>query len=261
MNGPDLCLSLTGRCGTRTFPPMSSETLVASARRLHLRTSRLEFSAPVDYVYAPLGYAWSLAETYMERYGDGTKEVVFVGMNPGPYGMAQTGVPFGEVHLVRDWMKLTGTVTRPKREHPKRPVLGLACPRSEVSGARLWGAFAKRFPDASQFFRRAFVLNYCPLLFLGESGVNITPDKLLKSERDPLEKACNEHLRDALMTLSPKIAVGVGQYATKKIASLELPGIAVGSIPHPSPASPQANRGWDDLAAKALLDAGARGLL
>jgi single-strand selective monofunctional uracil DNA glycosylase len=235
--------------------------LAALAKRLHRRTSQLEFGPPVAYVYAPLGYAWPIAEAYMETYGAGTKEVVFVGMNPGPFGMAQTGVPFGEVGFVRNWMALRGEVQRPKNEHPKRPVMGLDCVRSEVSGARLWGAFAERFEDPARFFRRAFVLNYCPLLFLSESGANLTPDKLRASERERLEAICNEHLRDALTVLSPRIAVGVGQYATKKIASLEISGLDVASIPHPSPASPAANRGWSALAATALKSAGVEGLL
>jgi single-strand selective monofunctional uracil DNA glycosylase len=238
-----------------------ASTLVTAAQRLHRRTSRLEFAAPVACVYAPLGYAWSIAEAYMERYGGGRKEIVFVGMNPGPFGMAQTGVPFGEVGFVRDWMELRGHVARPKREHIKRPVLGLDCTRSEVSGARLCGAFARRFPDARQFFRRAFVLNYCPLLFLAESGANITPDKLRASERAPLEAACDEHLREALCALGPRTVIGVGQYATKKIESLGIPNLGVAGIPHPSPASPAANRGWDELAAKALKSAGVEGLL
>ena len=177
-------------------------------------------------------------------------------MNPGPFGMAQTGVPFGEVRLVRDWMRLEGRVSRPEREHPKRPVLGLECERSEVSGARLWGAFSDRFADPAEFFRRAFVLNYCPLLFVAESGANITPDKLRAGERAPLEEACDTHLAEALALLEPRIAVGVGQYATKKLASLGLPGLRVTTIPHPSPASPAANRGWSELARKALVAAG-----
>jgi len=231
-------------------------SLVSAAERLHRRTARLRFGAPVSYVYAPLGYAWPLARAYLEKYGAGRKEVVFVGMNPGPFGMAQTGVPFGEVRLVRDWMELEGKVTRPKHEHPKRPVLGLDCPRSEVSGARLWGAFARRFVDPADFFRRAFVLNYCPLLFVAESGANLAPDKLRAEERTPLETICNDHLAEALATLRPRIAVGVGQYAAKKLASLRVPDLVVATIPHPSPASPAANRGWDDQARQALAAVG-----
>jgi single-strand selective monofunctional uracil DNA glycosylase len=242
-------------------PSAMTSSLVASAERLKKRTARLEFGTPVAYVYAPLEYAWPLARSYLERFGRGPKEVVFVGMNPGPFGMAQTGVPFGEVTLVRDWMKLEGEIGRPKREHPKRPIQGFACPRSEVSGARLWGAFSRRFEDPHDFFRHAFVLNYCPLLFLGDSGVNITPDKLRAPERAALEAACNAHLAEALEALAPRVAIGVGNYATKKLESLGLPKLAIATIPHPSPASPAANRGWDGLAAKALEAAGVHGLI
>lgn len=238
-----------------------TSALIAASERLHRRTSRLRFGAPVSHVYAPLGYAWPVARAYLERFGGSPKEIVFVGMNPGPFGMAQTGVPFGEVRAVRDWMGLAGKVTSPKVVHPKRPVLGLDCPRSEVSGARLWGAFSRRFPEPEAFFDRAFVLNYCPLLFVSETGANLTPDKLRPAERRPLEQLCDEHLAEALEILSPRIAFGVGLYATKKIQGVALPGLTVATIPHPSPASPAANRGWDGLARKALADAGVAGLI
>jgi single-strand selective monofunctional uracil DNA glycosylase len=235
--------------------------LVTAAERLHRRTSGLRFGAPVSHVYAPLGYAWPLARAYLDRFGGAPKEVVFVGMNPGPFGMGQTGVPFGEVRMVRDWMRLAGKVTPPRSVHPKRPVQGLDCPRSEVSGARLWGAFSRRFRDPAAFFQRAFVLNYCPLLFVGETGANVTPDKLRAAEREPLEQICDQHLTEALAYLSPRVAVGVGQYVTKKLGALAIPGLAIATIPHPSPANPAANRGWEGLARTALAAAGIDGLL
>ena len=215
----------------------------------------------MSFVYRPLEYAAVLADGYVTKFGTGTKEVVFVGMNPGPFGMAQTGVPFGEVSFVRDWMKLDGQVLAPAKTHPKRPVLGLASTRSEVSGRRLWGAFAKAFPRAEDFFERAYVLNFCPLLFLGESGTNLTPDKLSSSERGRVEAICQDHLREALTILAPKYAVGVGGYATKCLERLGLRSVQLATMPHPSPASPLANRGWDAAAKVALDKAGIGGLL
>jgi single-strand selective monofunctional uracil DNA glycosylase len=233
--------------------------LVDAALRLRRRTAKLEFGGDVAYVYRPLEYAWPTARAYLAKYGRGRKELVFVGMNPGPFGMGQTGVPFGDVGYVRDWLKLDGRIGRPEREHPKRRVQGLACTRSEVSGRRLWGAFAKESPNAEDFFARAIVINYCPLLFLAESGANITPDKLPAPERRDLERACDAHLAEALDILTPRVAVGVGRYAEKKILAVAAgsrPGLAIACIPHPSPASPAANRGWEKLATKALRDAG-----
>jgi single-strand selective monofunctional uracil DNA glycosylase len=242
----------------------SPSRLTDAAQALAKRAAKLSFGAPVAYVYNPLEYAWPVARAYLETFGAEPKDIVFVGMNPGPFGMAQTGVPFGEIAAVRDWMRLEGAVKAPPRTHPKRPVLGFSCTRSEVSGKRLWGAFSARFPRARDFFERAFVLNYCPLMFVDEGGANVTPDKLRATERAALEEICDEHLRVALETLRPRHAVGVGQYAAARLARVfegDARAPKVSSIPHPSPASPAANRGWDGLARAALREAGIDGVL
>lgn len=229
--------------------------LVGVMERLKSRVKRLRFGEPVAYVYNPLEYAWPVARAYFERYGRGPKEVLFLGMNPGPFGMGQTGIPFGEVAAVRDYLQLSGEIASPRRFHVKRPVLGFECPRSEVSGQRLWGAFAKRHPAPEDFFARAFVLNYCPLLFLGESGANLTPDKVAKEERTKLEAICDKALAEAIAVLQPKHIVGVGMYAAKR-ASLVTGRDDVITMPHPSPASPLANKGWEKAAREALVKAG-----
>ena len=229
-------------------------SLASLATDLRDRIARVRIKTPA-YVYSPLEYAWPVAEKYL-KLGRGKKRVVFVGMNPGPFGMAQTGVPFGEVAAVRDWMKLDGKIGHPEREHPKRPVLGFECKRSEVSGKRLWGAFAAKSPDPKKLFDEAFVLNYCPLLFLTESGANLTPDKLAKSEREALSKICDEHLRAALEALDPEIAIGVGQYATDRLRIVSPGNMAVSTILHPSPASPAANRDWIGQVRRSLGEVG-----
>ena len=114
-----------------------------AAKKLSKSVSNLKFSEPVTCVYNPLEYAWNSNEQYLERFGVSKKKVIFLGMNPGPWGMAQTGIPFGEIPAVRDWMKITCDVSKPEIEHPKRPVEGIDCQRSEVSGRRLWGLFAE----------------------------------------------------------------------------------------------------------------------
>ncbi|HVJ91732.1 MAG TPA: uracil-DNA glycosylase family protein [Labilithrix sp.] len=233
--------------------------LVGVMERLKTRVARLRFREPVAYIYNPLEYAWPVARAYFERYGRGPKEVLFLGMNPGPFGMGQTGVPFGEVAAVRDYLKLRGAIVPPRRCHNKRPVLGFDCPRSEVSGQRLWGAFAKRHAIADDFFARAFVLNYCPLMFLGETGANITPDKLAKAERQALEAVCDEALADAIGVLRPKHIVGVGVYAAKRAALVT--GRDTITMPHPSPASPAANKGWEQIARDSLEKAGLKDLI
>ncbi len=219
--------------------------LVEISRKLSEEVGGLRFGDPVAFVYNPLDYAWELHKQYLERFGEGTKEVIFLGMNPGPWGMAQTGVPFGEIAAVRDWMALTGEVSHPEPEHPKRIVEGLGCKRSEVSGARLWGWAQERFPKADDFFSKHFVTNYCPLVFMAESARNITPDKLTAAERASIGEACDRAFLDTVKVLEPRMIVGVGVYAEKQAARIcEGLDVEIGRVLHPSPASPIANRGW-----------------
>jgi single-strand selective monofunctional uracil DNA glycosylase len=231
--------------------------LVRISRALGREVGRLSFAAPVTHVYNPLLYAAPLHEAYLRRYGAGTKPVLLLGMNPGPFGMAQTGVPFGDVSVVRDWLGLAADVSRPSREHPKRPVLGLACPRGEVSGQRLWGWARARFGTPQQFFARFFVVNYCPLAFIEDSGRNRTPDKLPASEQAPLFSACDGALRRIVRVLEPGHIIGVGGFATRR-AQQALAGldVEIGTILHPSPASPLANRGWSGTVERQLAACG-----
>jgi single-strand selective monofunctional uracil DNA glycosylase len=227
--------------------------LVQISRDLSHDVGRLRFGRPVEYVYNPLTYARLPHEAYLERYGTGQKKVLLLGMNPGPFGMAQTGIPFGDVTLVRDFLGIEAAVERPRREHPKRPVKGFACERCEVSGTRLWGFARDRFESPKHFFRTFFVANYCPLAFVEESGRNFTPDKLPAKERAPLFAACNRALVRIVDTLRPDFVIGVGAFAADRAReALESYEGTIGSVLHPSPASPKANRGWADLAAAEL---------
>ena len=232
-----------------------SQSLISASQKLSKQVSGMKFSEPTAYVYNPLDYAWTIHQFYLELAGKSKKKVVFLGMNPGPFGMAQTGVPFGEIPAMRDWMGLRGEVSKPSPEHAKRPVEGLDCKKSEVSGRRLWGLFAERFESAEAFFEDHFVANYCPLVFMEDSGRNRTPDKLPSEERKELEKVCDQHLRELVEILEPSWLVGVGGFARKRAEeALGTMDIKIGTILHPSPASPAANRGWAEAATKQMLD-------
>ncbi len=236
----------------------AGKQVLNAAAQLRDAVDELRFNAPVTHTYNPLNYAWAAHEQYVKKFVTGRKRIVFLGMNPGPFGMAQTGVPFGEIKAVRDWMGVRAEVGRPEREHPKRPVLGFDCPRCEVSGQRLWGLFAQRFGTAENFFREHYVVNYCPLAFLGESGCNVTPDKLPKRDAEQLFAACDEHLHRVVKALEPEWLVGIGGFAFARVeaAAQELPQLRCVRILHPSPASPAANRNWAKLASTQLEEAG-----
>ena len=237
----------------------TANQMIAAARQLGEAVAPLKFREPVRHIYNPLHYAWAAHEQYLEKFAATPKRIVFVGMNPGPYGMAQTGVPFGEVSAVRDWMGVRAEVKRPTNEHPKRPVLGFDCPRCEVSGQRLWGLFAHRFGVAENFFHEHFVVNYCPLAFLEASGRNLTPDKLPKREVERLFAACDAHLRRVVEVLHPEWLIGVGAFAFERVRAIaeQNPMLRTAQILHPSPASPAANRNWAKLATEQLQNSGA----
>lgn len=226
-------------------------------RKLTRDLRALSFAEPVVHVYNPLEYARRSAESYLERYFQPGVEALWLGMNPGPWGMAQTGVPFGEIAAARDWLGLEAPVAKPPTEHPKRPIEGFACTRSEVSGRRLWGWAQERFGEPEAFFERFFVWNYCPLVFMEESGKNRTPDKLPAEEREPLFALCDAALQGLVRALEPKAIIGVGRFAQKQaqraLGDFNLP---VHTVLHPSPASPIANRGWARQAEAQLVKLG-----
>lgn len=237
--------------------------LLDAAKRLARQVDAMSFGLPVTHVYNPLRYAWRPHKKYLMQCRVESTQVLFLGMNPGPWGMAQTGVPFGQIDIVRDWLGIEESVDQPKSLHPKRPIEGFACRRSEVSGKRLWGLFRDRFESSSKFFEQHFVVNYCPLVFMEASGKNRTPDKLASDEIKELQEACDRSLRTVVQLLRPKFCVGVGAYAEaclrRVLASLESAtreSISVRRILHPSPASPAANRNWDELASSQLVAGG-----
>jgi single-strand selective monofunctional uracil DNA glycosylase len=239
-----------------------AQALLDAASRLSRRLARLHFEAPVTHVYNPLVYARAPYASYLRHYAEGNKRVLFLGMNPGPFGMAQTGVPFGEVNMVRDWLGIEEPVAKPRLEHPKRPVRGFACDRSEVSGARLWGLWRELYGSPQRFFSWAFVANYCPLVFMEKSGRNLTPDKLRSPERLAVQRACDEHLLRVIEVLRPRYLVGVGKFAEGRARAAALAlghdqvSLQLGCIPHPSPASPAANRNWRAATLAALDEQG-----
>jgi single-strand selective monofunctional uracil DNA glycosylase len=236
----------------------ASALLIRASRQLARKAGSLRFHAPVRFVYNPLIYARSNHETYVKAYARRGVRVLFLGMNPGPWGMAQTGVPFGEVAAVRGWLGIGGKVGPVPHAHPRLPVSGLDCGRSEVSGRRFWGLMSERFPKAEEFFRAHFVANYCPLLFLDAAGRNVIPAGVSKEDRPALFAACDAFLCKAIEALSPEWIVGIGRFAEGRISAAASSclsrGFKTAAIPHPSPANPRANLDWSGQAARILED-------
>lgn len=222
-----------------------TDEMLALMQTLGQECEALDFEPPVAYVYNPLIYAWAPYAEYLRRYARPGVAAVLVGMNPGPFGMLQTGVPFGDVGMVRDWLGIEGAVEAPPRQHPKRIVQGFALRRGEVSGRRVWGWARERFVSPQQFAEKFFVTNYCPLGFFNESGANVTPDAIRGAPRDALYAVCDQAMGKALRLLRPQVAIGIGRFAEQRLQQICKPlGIAVGGVTHPSPANPRSHGGW-----------------
>jgi single-strand selective monofunctional uracil DNA glycosylase len=236
-----------------------SQEIVQRTELFAWQVEQLRFSGDF-YIYNPLQYAWNMHEAYIRKYLAHPVNTLMLGMNPGPFGMAQNGIPFGEVGAVREFLKLDEPIKKPAIEHPSRPVLGLSVQRSEVSGKRLWALMAEHYENADAFSQEIAITNYCPLAFMEQTkhAKNITPDKLPKGERMALEAICDRYLLDLILLLKPTYLIGVGTYALKKLQQVVSGDdrYILGSIIHPSPANPQANRNWQEKTQQQLVALG-----
>ncbi|MFW8567252.1 uracil-DNA glycosylase family protein [Orrella sp. 11846] len=223
------------------------KTLIQVAQSLSDALEKMTWSTP-SHVYNPLVYAWENHVSYLQAFGQAPGRLLLVGMNPGPWGMAQTGVPFGDVQMVHDWFGFNGALREPlPPTHPRYPILGMDCHRKEGSGQRVWGWAQSRFGSPEVFFKQAFVWNYCPLLFLKDNK-NLIPEKLSRPEQDALQQACDQALSQTLSILQPSRLVGIGRYAQARLQTVAGPQQTVEYLLHPSPANPIANRHWDEYA-------------
>lgn len=230
---------------------MSSDPVIHIAQELSQTLNKLHFVTP-SHVYNPLTYAWSGHRAYLQRYAGAKGRVLLVGMNPGPWGMAQTGVPFGTVTAVRDWFHIDTQLQPPlPPQHEKYPIMGMDCHREEGSGGRVWGWAQDIYGSPEGFFEHFFIWNYCPLLFIGDNR-NLIPEKLKADERKPLHAACNQALQEVVAYLQPQAVVGIGRYAQKRLQEVIGEQQTVHYLLHPSPANPRANKHWPEIARETL---------
>lgn len=164
-------------------PVKVSEQIISLQKELTKNLKALNLiSEQVKYMYNPLEYASEPNENFIKKYCTSLKKILFVGMNPGPNGMCQTGIPFGDPKWVRDWLKIEGHVFKPEVECPERKINGLSAQRTEPSGDRLWTFFSKISITPETFFKHSFVFNFCPVAFMEGNGRNVTPDEFKDSK-------------------------------------------------------------------------------
>ncbi|MED6337735.1 MAG: uracil-DNA glycosylase family protein [Candidatus Thermoplasmatota archaeon] len=235
------------------------DDLIMAAKQLsnscNKSIKKIERETIVAHATNPLDYAWPHHEQYLTNWGGLGAKTLLLGMNPGPWGMAQSGVPFGSTEVAKSKLKIKPCqLTTPSNAHPKRPIIGLDLERQEISGQRLWSLMFDHFGNGKNVFSNIFVVNHCPLLLLGESGKNLTPDNLSATVMKPILEACDEHLKKVVDIMGITRIIGVGKYAEKRARLAFDAGktgdgitksgrkIDITSCWHPSPASPLANR-------------------
>ena len=235
-----------------------AEQLLSLEKKLVNEVGKISFNLPVAYVYSPLEYAFNIHTLYVKKYCNTPKKILFLGMNPGPWGMSQTGVPFGEINMVKNWLKISGPVGKPAREQENRKVTGFECKRSEVSGKRLWGLFKELCGTPEKFFKHAYVHNYCPIALMDKKGCNITPAEMKGKEQLTLHSDCDKTLADIIKLLKAEIVIGIGGYAEKR-AQLVVKShnlhVQILCLPHPSPRAAN-NKNWNEKATKKLTEFG-----
>ncbi|XP_055543975.1 single-strand selective monofunctional uracil-DNA glycosylase [Wyeomyia smithii] len=267
---PQLCLSNPDGCKQPPMLPATESALLQpplwqKVYQLELQLcealKQVTLPADVAVTYNPIEYAAELHTAYMQKYLDNPKPVLFLGMNPGPWGMCQTGVPFGYVPAVRDWMQLRGQILKPIPELHSRPVDGLSCTRAEQSGQRWWGLYQILCGEPEKFFKNCFVYNICPLAFFHATGRNITPADLKGPSKNRLQEVCVQYLKEALELFHPKIIISVGRYTEDRVKALVKQNFLDPSVfqlkcmPHPSPRSLN-NTNWNEKAQVWLTENG-----
>lgn len=258
------------------LPQTETNPVAAIARNLSNRLIALHKSVggrptkPIAGVLNSHQYAFCPFGEYCNMFAPAGQQplALFVGMNPGPYGTAQNGIPFGCSSFVNNWMGITqGTAgsAAVKGTELKEgidghgfeycpAVLGLRCKKEEVSGKRLWG-WAQSVVGggkAEAFFRHAFVYTYCPLAFFA-GGANVPLADLPVAERRTIEEHCDQALLALVLEMKPVYVIGVGNYAYSKaekavtkaaVESCSPHSMVALKVAHPSPASPGAAAFW-----------------
>ena len=244
------------------FRPFLTETLGDKVLKIEVKLANYLMSldlagSGVTHLSNPLDHARDPHALMLHKYLNGEKKLLFLGMNPGPWGMCQTGIPFGEVQSCVHFLKIKASVKTPKYFHPKRPIHGFDCQRREVSGERFWKLFQEVCETPETFFMNSFVYNHCPIAFMKESGKNVTPPELPKNLRNCIVNACDIALIKIIELLKTQMVIGVGKFSEKIVKSLVKQGrldVKVGFLMHPSPINPIANKGWAEIALKTLND-------
>ena len=204
-------------------------------KSLNIELDELKFFPPCFYVYNPLSYCFESFKIYFEYLNTEEEINLFFGINPGPFGMAQTGIPFGDKETVKNYLKIEPKIDIDKipKQHPKKQILGLEVKRVEKSGRIFWGVIKEFYPEKYDFFKSNFVLNFCPLCFLDEQGRNITPKVLRKEDQIALYKILEIFMLKLFKLIKIKKLIAIGDETFSYLNALNTK-LKIQTIIHPA---------------------------
>jgi len=242
-----------------------ADQILAASDRL---SERLAALPPVGDLVAldPTRYCRSAWAAYLQmaaRLGC----VLVVGMNPGPHGMAQTGVPFTDPWIVDELDLQAPRADVPPadipavgswrhRSHRARGVLGS---KREESAKRLWpllreicapyaavGPSADKIAEATRrVCNEVLLVNALPICWLDPAGKNVSAEQVEKRApaqvREGLRDLVNEWLQAVADILRPAAVIGVGRWAREFVTDLDVDHFVEipfrDGIKHPSPSA------------------------
>ncbi len=141
-------------------------------------------------IWNPGLYGETWHARFRRLYRPGQHPLVVFGLNPGPYGMAQTGIPFTDIRRLVSALPDLAAELRGRGERVEPP--GLAPPglrpylsRSfESSAVRVYRFLKKGWGGAERGWTEVVVANPCTLLFIDPAeGKNRTPADLARAAR------------------------------------------------------------------------------
>jgi single-strand selective monofunctional uracil DNA glycosylase len=207
-------------------------------------------------VLDPSRYGERWHAPFRRLYPPRARPLLVFGLNPGPYGMAQTGIPFTDLkRLAQGLPRLAAELAR-SGERLSLP--GLA-PSSlqpfltrtfESSSVRVHRFLRLAHGSAERAFREVVFVNPCPLLFIDRAlGENRTPADLPRALRAGVDEARVEVVSVAVARLRARGAIVLGRDAAAAL-----------SVPLRARLGERAVVEWEHPA-RAVPDIWARGLL
>ena len=175
--------------------------------------------------------------------------IVALGLNPGKYGMSQTGIPFTDVTRAAR----VGIAIEPPGLAPASLRPFLKSYRVERSSASVYNLLDALWGGPAEGWRRLWAVAPCGLLFLEPDGTNVTPADARLARRDDVRELRLRVIRESVEAARPRGVLLLGQDVAR-VAADALGDVETLVVDHPVARGP-GRRGpawWAGVVAQAV---------